>query len=279
MTMGGCGDHGRVDKPTPPDMSAIVEGYDAPTAVLDAETAVEAAEQIRNLVELIDRYGIQQFILGPVLDGIANYESEMSDQGSSDDAPSLEAGAAALPGGGSRALAKGLARAEETDDAYVIATRICDGWGPRPVPDPANGSIDFTFSISDDRIDPVAWGSFDDCQYRLGDSEVLIGARAGAPGSFSLYVGDDTRFRDVFDTPIIAAIDSWAGIDGTGERLRIDVRFDLATAHIESRVPVTGGFLVAEADTALVGARGLNGDFQCNIEERWCSGAGRRVDF
>ena len=189
----GCGDHGRVDKPTPPDMSAIVEGYDAPTAVLDAETAVEAAEQIRNLVALLDRYGVQQFILGPILDGIANYEADTGDEESSDDAPSFEAGAAALSGAGPRVLPKGLARAEETDDAYVIATRICDGWGPRPVPDVANGTIAFTFSITDDRIDPVAWGSFDDRQYRLDDSEVLIGARDGAPGTFSLFVGDNTR--------------------------------------------------------------------------------------
>jgi hypothetical protein len=279
LALGACSDHGRVDKPTPPDMSAIVEGYDAPTAVLDAETAVEAAEQIRNLAELLDRYGIQQFILGPILGGIANYEGGTSDERSSDDAPSFEAGAAALRGEGSRVLPKGLTRAEETDDAYVIATRICDGWGPRPEPDVANGTIDFTFSITDDRIDPVAWGSFDDCQYRLDDSEVLIGARDGAPGSFSLYVGESTRFRDVLNTPIIAAIDTWAGIDGTGDRLQVDVRFDLATTHIESRVPVTGGFLVAEADTTLVGARGLNGDFECDIEARYCSGAGRRVDF
>jgi len=235
-------------------------------------------EQVANLVALLDRYGIQEFVIDPILDGIASYEDETSDEGTSDDAPSFESGAAARPGT-ERVLSKGLARAEQTDDFYVIATRICNGWGPRPVPDEDNGTIDFTFSITDDRIDPVAWGAFANCQYRLDDSEVLIGARDGAPGSFSLFVGENTRFRDVFQTPIIVAIDTWAGIDGTGDRLQLDVRFDIDRTHIESRVPVTGGFVVAQADSALVGARGVNGDFECNIEERYCLGAGRRVDF
>ena len=145
LATGACGDRSRIDKPNPPDMSAIVEGYDAPTAVLDAETAVEAVEQVANLVALLDRYGIQEFIVDPILDGIASYEDETSDEGTSDDAPSFESGAAARPGT-ERVLSKGLARAEQTDDFYVIATRICNGWGPRPVPDEDNGTIDFTLA-------------------------------------------------------------------------------------------------------------------------------------
>ncbi len=228
-----CGDAPpEVEKPTPPDMSALVRAYEMPEAALDSGTATEVAGQVGTVLDPLNSFGASQ----PLLAALESATRAYLDRGASGDA-----GLAASP---APPQAEGV--------GYLRVTRICDGWGASAVPDrAANGAIVGTVGFSESGPDPVAWGEFESCRYRLDTHLVLFDGGDAAPtGSFRIWLGQGLLFSEVGRKPAIIALDATGTVDGTPHAAHFDFRVDPASTSLEVRLATSKGDLVAVASGA-----------------------------
>jgi hypothetical protein len=251
-----CGQKAKsVDKPAAPDMHALVAAYATPSAPLDADTARETFASAEAFAKLVNDLGLDQQALAPIQSAI---------QARVDDAD-----ASSGNGEGSESAVTG--------DGYIRVTRICDGWGPTPVPDAAaNGVIVGTVGFTEHGPDPVAWGTFSRCEYLIAQKQVLLGGPGGASdGTFSVYLGEGLAYADFGRKTWLFQVDADATIDSESHRILGDFEIDPGTATVAIRTHSTKGDLVVVlAVTAVTAVRASNGDFKCDLSQRLCTSSG-----
>jgi hypothetical protein len=251
-----------VDKPAPPDMSALVSAYQAPTAPLDQDTAEALWDAVHAVVDLLNRAGIDQALLDAIQAAVDAHVSGQRTQSTGSDVAQIR----------QRAL---------DGDGYVRITRICNGWGPDPVPDAeANGQVELTAGFTETGFDPVIWGAFRRCKYRAGDELIELGSsEPDALGAFSAYQGEGVAFEQTGSRPMLFAFDVVATIGDRTERLASDFELDPSSPSFRFRVYVAGGYLLARAGRELVGVSATNGDFACSEATRACQSGAETVSF
>jgi hypothetical protein len=262
-----CSSNDPVQKPEAPDMSALVQAYAAPTAPLTRESAAEVLEQVTALLAQLERLGIEEQLLDTIDTTIDEQLEQTSEPGSSTQASTREH--------------TGQSRQRlESGEAYLIATRICAGFGPEPVPDrKANGAITLNMGLTGDSLDSVLWGAFQDCKYLVGESEVRLAGAGVTPGTYAVYVGDGVKLKDFTVSKVLLQLSLWAEVDGEGELVELDFYLDLETRDLELRVPLEDGYVIAQAGASLLGVRASNGDFVCDAEARSCDSGDEHLEF
>ena len=170
---------------------------------------------------------------------------------------------------------------------FFRITRICNGWGEKPVPDKgANGVVQVTAVFSDEGFDPVVWGEFADCRHRTASAEAPPGvepseAGDGAParlhlldGEISIHTGD--LLTGVAYPAMDYVIEFDGAIDSDGELFdgNLGLRF-VDGGRVEVNLDVEQGNLVyfttqAASEPATQGFRAANGEWICNFEVRQC---------
>ena len=245
-----CSDRKRdgFDKPTPPDMTALVEAYENPDGVLTQETVEVIADDVDARLDSIARLGVEEQLIDAIDDALA--EAEAADFGD------LEKRSDELA-----TTRQGLSF---SGDATLKVTRICNGWGPEPVPDKGeNGFFRLNVNLSEKGVDPVIWGKASECKYLLSGAEVLVDAGTrGALGDLSAYIGSNATLDSFGDDPIILAFDLATSVDGVREPVALDFRIDIPTRAIEVRVMTAQGNVVVSAGSeTLLSVRASNGVF------------------
>lgn len=252
----GCYDE--VEKPVPPDMSALVAAYEAPSGTFDDVTVAE-------VVDYID--GLDDAFALALPDEIRNMFSGLSGSVAEPEAqPASEV-----------ETANGVITIE--GDAFVILTRICDGWLDPPVADAANGHLALNANFTDISIDPVVWLTTSACRY-TGDQatiEIVAGPRSDV-GDIRLYIGPGVTADNLADRAYIVDVEVEASIDlGLGpvdSSIDVDFSFDPVTEQLSVRVPTSSGDIIATTttDKDLLGVEAANGDFSCDPTDRSCTG-------
>lgn len=248
----GCAEKaGEVDKPDAPDMSALVEAYLSPDGVFNDDLAQDILDAARAVRDLVEALGVDDAILDAL-----------------ETAFDFDAG-----GGEGEGEGEGIAAIGEMieGDGYLEVTRICNGWGAEPEPDPENGTIALVVGFTEAGIDPVIWGDAADCEYRLGDARVRIDA-GGVEDDWDvrLWVGDSITFESFGESPIIIDVDLAAAIDDVADVADFDFQVDPATGAIEVRVEAGGGFVAVSVAGETWRIRASNGEFDCDPVDETC---------
>jgi hypothetical protein len=249
-----------VEKPAPPDMTPLAAAYETPDGVLTEETAAEAYDAAHAIFDSVSALGIDQTLIDTVLDAIeAKQSGETESQG-----------------------AIGTQRQSLTEgEGYMQATRICNGWGPEPLPDTANGAIRLTVGFTEAGIDAVVWGSVESCQYLVAESQVLLRGIDGADaGSVKVYFGGSVPFDGVAQARALFDFDLGGAVDDVAVDADFDFRIDAAAETFEVRIETSTGNLIAvvSGDT-FSGVRAANGDFGCDEETRSCTAGAETITF
>jgi hypothetical protein len=147
---------------------------------------------------------------------------------------------------------------------FVRATRICAGWTTPPVPDRArNGFIELVVGFTDDHLDPVLFGTFEDCRYLAGGQRVFLTEGRAEQPALAVHVGDAESADDLSSEALTFDVDL-RGTVGSDD-LRIDFDFRVRpNGEVEFRVPAQGDSLVVVTEGGVPRRiRAKNGEFRC----------------
>lgn len=247
----GCGEQlANVDEPTPPDMSALVEMYEAPDgtfATSSAEVVLKAAQAVRAALESI---AIHTQVID-ALESVFGGKSETDDASGEKDQPSISE---VVQGTG-----------------YLVVTRICSGWATKPIPAAGNGKLTIYVNFSDQGLNPVIWGAVDQCHYRVGDAVVSLSDGASAVGSsLRLYVGNSMTFKEFGGSPMLFAVDLNVTINDEVLETRFNVRIDPQTGQLATAIPVDDGVLIVSMLGTEWRVQAANGIFECDPKAWVC---------
>ena len=270
LTLACGGEPEPLKKPPAPDMSALIAAYEAPTAALTPETAATVLDSVNALVAQLGELALEEQLLDTVGTTVDEQAEQSAMTGETSSALGFEQG---------QRLGKLEQRAIK-GDAYLVATRICGGFGPEPLPDPLNGKITLNLGLTGEAIDAVMWGKFDACKYQLAGAEILLtGEQPGTPGNYSLYIGDDLTLGNFALTTVLFQLSVWAELDGEGRLLETDFRLNVETLELDVRIHLEQGYVIAHAGATLLAVSATNGDFGCDAEARVCSAGDERIEF
>jgi hypothetical protein len=244
------------DKPEAPDMSALVAAYASPTATFDQPTADALIDRIGQRLALVDRLEALEGFLADAL------------------APAIEEGAGGDDDeGGASARRVGRASFTIEGEGFLQIRHICRGFGatPPPVDAAENGLLTATVGFTEAGLDPVLWGTFEDCESVVADAEVLL------DGGVNLYLGENLQIGGFGDAPILFELTARVTIDGEAvaePRLDFQICPSSATScpagTLELLFETTGGqtltFFVAPGRTT-GGFRAVNGQWDCGFDE------------
>lgn len=237
----GCSPQGVV-KPHAPDMTGLVESYDSPTGILDADDTVELAATVAVFSEVLARSEIAtrlRELLGELIKPIVPSDSDESDG----DINGLQLNVKA--------------------NGYLNAVRICPGWTLPSVVDPDNGSIHATATFSEKGLDPVVWGTVAACRYRVGSTRVEL-SPVGDEDGLRVYWGEGIDRETIQTRDLVFSIHLGVDIDGDSLPLEVDFRV-VDGGSFEYLVPVDSGTLVVRAeDDGSFGLRSRDGSFSCD---------------
>jgi hypothetical protein len=247
----------RKEKPKPPDMSVLRAAYDAPGGALDDALMKQVAVQASEAAGLLSELAVDDQLLGAVEAALAGINGQAGNEPQ------------ARPGETTGTRRQELAI---EGDGWLRATRICNGWGAQPVPDPENGTLVLTATFSEKGPDPTLWGSTNACKYRVADLEVLLDSGAGAGSDLRLWIGEGLGWSDLGTQPILFDLDMDAELQASPLPLRLDFRLDLAEERVELRIGVASGgdVVVVMGGGQIVGVRAINGLFSCDPVPRTC---------
>lgn len=237
-------------------MSDVVASYEAATAPLTPQNIVRIRDAVRQRVELLDELGAEGQITA-ALEAAA--EAQTSDE------PGEVLTAENVQSARQHLLIFG--------DGFLRAVRACNGWGPTAIPDrAANGYVLLVAGFDEVGFDPVVWGGFWNCKYRVDDQLIELTGRApNSYGLFSVYIGEGVPFDEITETVSVYRFDLRALISETLVDVAFDVRFDPLAGLVETRVFVDDGYVIPAATLDLTGVRASNGDFVCTVDPLSCT--------
>lgn len=228
----------RVDKPPAPDMTALVESYQRPSASFDAESVPELLALARAADEVLDRTSLRTElvnVLRDVLDAAVDASTRVDDEVGFD----FEA------------------------DGYMRITRICTGWAATASPNRAeNGALLVTGTFSESGLDPTLWGESERCRYLSGDVQVELLQELGSTDAMKVYWGEAIEAATLDERALIVDMSLSALLDGEALPLDFDFR-SLADGTIEYRIPRDGGSIIVGVGGDRVVVRAGNGTFDC----------------
>jgi hypothetical protein len=246
-----------IEKPPAPDMSELIAAYEAPSGILDALVISDAMASAREALATVESLAAESRLRELLEDALAAFDQNGT-RGMPADGPPKQT--LAFEG-----------------DGYLRVTRICDGFGPKPVPDKAaNGFMDLTVGFTETGVDPVVWGSFSQCAYLVADAQVRLDSDTSAEGGgVRAYVGSNLQLEQVGSEPVLIDLDVTASIGGKTQDVDLDFRFIPSDQSFELRVPTDSGDLIVRiAAQAVVGIRAKNGDFSCDLTATTCTADG-----
>lgn len=260
-------------KPQAPEMKSAVAALTHPTATLNKTLVASVVKQVFDTHDLLSKTGIQHPVSKAMIAIEAGSSAKQSDTLEHPVSPGVELSDYAEPqafsvnGGG-----------------WVKLTRICDGWGPEPSPNPENGTMVLNAGFTEKGLDPVVWGQLYACKYPVQLDEttsydvLLDGAN---DTSLSIYIGDAVSFAGVHIQPFIAVLDATLTINGTKVPLKTTLRYDYKEKTLDFALTVSTGTVAARvtgADTFAL--RGANASLACNRTTRACTTAdGQDISF
>ncbi len=273
----GCGGADVAEKPTPPDMSALIDAYRAPTGDLDAASLNDVVALITETVAAIDSADALVSLLDEILDGALE-----------------ETGSGIAPVGKSIGMRQQAVSLE--GDGFVEIRYICSGFGANaPIDEDENGSIRLTATFTEAGVDPVVWGNLAGCKETTGDGDLVI------DGEANLHLGTlgdlELDQAEIASAPVL--LELIANVQLGGEVL-IDDRLDFRVcreagdpgsandtqclgAGVELKVDLDDGshlifFIASSGDRNMGGIRARNVTWICSFTDNECSdGAGNTV--
>lgn len=250
----GCGEQReRVDKPTPPDMTEVVQAYASPTGVFDATTAKAALDEYQTIAARVRALGIDASILTPLAESLdealAQSSTPRTEPGQSQQALSLEA------------------------NGTLVVQRVCKGWDTQAAPDPKNGTLRLRVNFSESGLDPVIWGDAKACRYLVGGvAEVSIDEGSGRRGDVRLWVGQSATFENFGKSPVLLDVDLAVDVDGIAEDIAADFRWDPVTLDVAVAIAsATGAVVVSRGTSGPLDVLAQNGHFQCELAPPQCT--------
>jgi hypothetical protein len=237
----------RIDKPSAPDMSRLVDDYEHPSATFDPSDApgvIAAAAAVDGLLAQTDLRAQLVDVLDEVLDQADDYYTE---DGTIDTNGALDL----------RIRANG----------YMQVTRICSGWVSPETPDrDANGVLLITATFSRSSLDPIVWGSVAACRYLAAESRIEIEPASDSEDAVSVYWGEAVERQELEERALLVDLNLIAEIDGERLPLQFDFR-SLSGGTLEYRLVQGERALIAQiADGAAVKVRAANGTFDCDTD-------------
>ncbi|MEL6180781.1 MAG: hypothetical protein AAFS10_17600, partial [Myxococcota bacterium] len=248
----GCVTPESEDKPDAPDMSAILQAYETPTADLNSENMATLVTSLVQTLELIEGTGGFLFLFD-VLDAL-NSDAETTESG-------LELRRQAITVSG---------------DGFARITRVCNGWVGADSPDPDDGSIDITVGFTESRLDPVVWGRFEGCRYRLENNNLLV------EGDVRLWLGDNIQFSDLGQlgqSPFLMAVEGTIMLEDALTLDVLDFRVTPNTNLFEIRLPVDDQHVIFFQEGEEVKFRAANGIWTCDFEAFTCINDNSNASF
>ena len=266
----GCEEEIPVEKPPPPDMSALAAAYDNPTATISAETMPDIAQALSQYI------GINGLLCG---------WQDVSDMACDGDG--------CMPCDGLQVLLDLLERLEEVQqteqselivegdlaqtqqplviggvniagEGFMRVRYICPGWGQQPVADEAaNGRLELIIGFTDAGFDPVMWGTFFACRARFSGSDFYV------DGALSASTGKTFFFEDMDDLTFLVEIVGDVRMDGQTHVGTIDMRLS-TTGEAELRLPVGDENAIFFARSNVYGFRAANGEWTCDMAQLTC---------
>jgi len=145
----GCGE---LELPTPPDMAALVQAYQAPDGNLTTETAADVGIRMAEVVVETQATSPAELMGEMVTDLQATSEAEPDPDADPSDNESEDEGGSTLFG-------------ERLDVAGIVRLHhVCRGWdGDVPPNEALNGSLDLTATLDSEGLIPTIWGKMNTC--------------------------------------------------------------------------------------------------------------------
>jgi hypothetical protein len=230
-----------VHKPPAPDMQALIDSYDNPTASVGPDDASDVALAVVAVDALLQQTALRQQLVD-VLSQVLDQAVELSD-GNNASGFTIDA------------------------DGYMLITRICSGWTEPGTPDrAANGALLVTATFSDSGLDPIVWGSAAACRYLVSGTQVELDQSGESADSVSVYWGESVEEQELAERALLVDLNLDASIDG--QRLSLDFDFrSLAGGDIEYRIERPDGSLIGSVGgDDSVTLRAANGTFACDAD-------------
>jgi hypothetical protein len=260
----GCKKEFNNQKPTPPDMSALVQAYQQPSGNFDAQAVDSITNYLEMNLERLLALGLKEAMIDELTDAVREGDLAPTD-----------AKLAVPPGVGVQSL---------EGQGFLEVARICNGLkDPKEADLAANGKLDLVVNFTERGVDPVAWAYLKDCVYMVDGLPVKMGAGTQSGiGDIRIFVGNNITVDRMGLEPLILDIDITVAF-GTDPAipLRLDTRYVPQTKQFELRIPLAQGDIIAvTSGKDLVGVRAANGDFDCDVVGRVCKNAtGTTVTF
>lgn len=275
VALGGCNRDITDPKPTPPDLSAMVEAYESPSGAL-------AAEDLGAVVAQLDeRLGVLRLLCG--------WEDALGipcEGGSCGGCPLLDAVRASFAGlGGSTA---GASEGEDAQSAGSIGgvsltgtgwlriRRLCGGHGAEPVADAANGALELILGFTEAGLDPVIWGRMEACLENVADVPLEI------EGDLQIAAGGLADLSQLAEAGLIIGLEGELVAAVEGETLTSSVDIDLqldAEGGTAFRLPLADGtsILYVVAPGGGEGFETREGLWTCDLSAATCEGPAGEV--
>ena len=259
--------------PDPPNLDSLVAQFQAPSAPLDQDSALEVVTDLFDTVELVS--GTNK--LGPLKDMVdllgaaqkAEEEEQEKKRAALTVAPGLETSRQAADVGGE----------DVTGEGFFRITRICNGWGDDPpIDEDKNGVIQLTAVFSDKGFDPVVWGEFVDCRYQAEAADAADAAdepkELFLDGEISIHTGDLLSGVDTFALDYVIEFDGKIELDGEPFEGDLGLRL-LDGGRMEVNLEVEQGNLVyfteqESEEQTTQGFRASNGEWNCDFAAGQC---------
>jgi hypothetical protein len=254
----------RVDKPPPPDMQPLIDAYAVPTGTLGPESVAQLAVSVAERVSTTDGLALDRRLIDVARDAVTQFSrtatTAAAPQALADDNLNANAQALTIKGQG-----------------YLVVTRICDGWGPAPVAALTNGFIQLTVGFDEQAVDPVIWGTFSLCKYRIGEHVIQLDGREvdRTAGDLRAFIGPGVTLANfaTVPNPVLIELVAQATLDNVEVSGHWSARVTVATRALELLVPLVNGNVIVAVDAVrsnLVQVHAANGTFSCDFNALRC---------
>ncbi|MBI5535918.1 MAG: hypothetical protein HY898_24575 [Deltaproteobacteria bacterium] len=242
--LSACNEKMPEEKPTPPDMSALVGAYAQPSINLDQSNIAAIAQSESTIGAMVDKARALEPLIRSALEQSAKEATKP--QSSDDSDPSMQ----------TQAL---------TGEGFMLVHRICPGWVEGAPADEANGAMDFTVGFTEKGIDPVVWGSLTAC--KVG----IQGTGSELAGDLRIHLGDNgAAFDAIASTVLLFEFKMEMKTGDKVDALAADFRLD-PSGGIEYRVFAGDPFALYFDDLKQRGYLAANGKFICDFDKKQCS--------
>ncbi|MBH24257.1 MAG: hypothetical protein CMH57_07370 [Myxococcales bacterium] len=250
------------EKPDAPSMADVLQAYEEPSADLTPQSMAGLLVSVAEYVEVLGAAEGFGFLFDDVL-------GALDEEGEGDGA---ESGLVGLREAGLEVREQ---PASLNGNGFARVTRVCNGWEGGSSPDPNDGAIELIIGFTESQVDPVAWGDFLGCRYRIQDNNLLIN------GDLRIWLGDSLSFsglEQVGQSPLLVAIDGLVELEGSVSLSALDFRLIPELGSYEIRLPVEGGHVIFFVEGEATKFRAANGVWTCNLEAATCTNDGDPSD-